>query len=127
MMLCRKSARIISGNERLVLRRRCNLDVPLPHGIGPLVPESGKTTAFFVQRPGRILRAYLALVDRVDLEQLLLAFALGGWDWTFAIPVNDCRPDHVAHIGVAPIDDVAPGVCGLLLYGCRIGRATRQP
>src|SRR5690606_19569473 len=89
----------------LLLRRRGNLGVPLSHGERPFFAKGGKAASLALERVASLLRTHLALIDSVDLKQLLLDLALGWRDWAFAIPVDDRCPDHVAHVGVAAIDD----------------------
>src|SRR5690606_1520053 len=99
--------------EQRVSVPRCrsfNLGIPLPHGVGPFFAKSRKAASLALERVSSLLRANLALINSINLEQLLLDLWGCRRDWTFAIPVHDRCPDHVAHVSVAAIDDVTPGV-----------------
>src|SRR5690606_9949865 len=94
----------------LLLRRRGNLGIPLPHGVGPFFAKGGKAASLALEGVSSLLRANLALIESVNLKQLLLDLALRWRDWAFAIPVDDRCPDHVAHVSVTAIDDMPPGI-----------------
>src|SRR5690554_5449995 len=107
-------------------RRRGNLGVPLPHGVGPFFAKGGKAASLVLERVSSLLRPHLALIDSVNLKQLMFDLALRWRDWAFAIPVDDRCPDHVAHVGVAAIDDMTPGVGCLLWWYGGFGRGCRR-